>query len=795
MRLKSEKTLSLFLVIINLIVIVKLLKDSFIIQNFDYGFIAFLIICGILIYLLLSEVLKGKRRKLIFIAAILLISGVLAYKYFNVLVDEILYLKQNILSINNAALERSPIDFQVFKHLFAIVIPVLVVTGAVITKRWSKYPIALTSIIFIGFWYLIFYKKVESNLPYFIGVFVASIGVSEHIKRCKEYEGKELKINISKRVVIVTILILSISLPFIVKVLPQEFNGKSINGIFKSMKNQFAEQELTEADYISNAVRYRFSMRESGYSDSNYSLGGPIRISKREVFTVKADKPYYLRARVKDTYSGNSWTAPRENIREQLENTSKYGGGLNYLYEALEGYEGYTDLKAEEKEIVITPERNFKSGSCFTPNGAFKIEEVKDKVFYNDIPTFMSDNYIREPYVVKFVSYGNYDNYLEGIENENYFKYVYKEDYTLPMRTYGQTDLDYYGYLDSLVNTTDPDELKKYNKFKWSYINYMQVPETVGEEVYLLVESILNEAAKVKGSSGIEALSNQEKALAIRNYLKENYKYKTDVKAVDPNIDFVTQFLNVDKEGYCTYFASANTIMCRIAGIPARYAEGYNMSDKKNSKDEYVVTNEEAHAWTEVLVNPNRDIWGITDAVADANEEVTDVEEQVQIEENIPNKPEVSKPDMGVEKAEPVKSDFSLGLKIVLVFVGIIIFSIAVIGIIMGIFTLRRKRIISSSSIVPLYNYCLRRLGTIGIVKKDNQGDLEFSKSIGDEELRELMMKLAQGVYEEFYGGFSNNSIDKGEYFDYIENYIKGINKGHKYIVKKYCSFTINGGY
>ena len=57
------------------------------------------------------------------------------------------------------------------------------------------------------------------------------------------------------------------------------------------------------------------------------------------------------------------------------------------------------------------------------------------------------------------------------------------------------------------------------------------------------------------------------------------------------------------------------------------------------------------------------------------------------------------------------------------------------------------------------------------------------------------MMKLAQGVYEEFYGGFSNNSIDKGEYFDYIENYIKGINKGHKYIVKKYCSFTINGGY
>lgn len=795
MRRKSEKTLKLFLVIINLIVIIKLLKDSFAIQNFDYGFIAFLLIGSILVYLLLSEGLKGKRSKLIFVFVMFLMSGVLLYKYFNVFIDEILYLNENILKINNAALERSPIDFQVFKHLFAIVIPVLVFTGVWLTKRWSKYPIVLTSIIFIGFWYLIFYKKVETNLPYFIGVFVASIGVSEHIKRCKEYEGKELKISISKRVVVITILILSLSLPVIVKILPQEFNGKSINGVFQGMKNQFSEKELTEADYISNAVKFRFSMRESGYSDSNYSLGGPIRINKREVFTVKADRPYYLRGRVKETYSGNSWTAERENIREQLENTFKYEGGINYLYEALEGYEGYTDLKAEEKNIVITPGRNFKSGSCFTPNGTFKIEEVQDKVFYNDIPTFMSDDYIREPYVVKFVSYGNYDNYLEGIENENYFKHVYKEDYTLPMRSYGQTDLDYYGYLDSLVNTTDPEELQKYNKFKWSYISYMQVPETVGEEVYLLVEGILNEAANSKGSYGIKALSNQEKALAIRNYLKENYKYKTNVKNVDPKVDFVTQFLNVEKEGYCTYFASANTIMCRIAGIPARYAEGYNMSDKKNSKDEYVVTNEEAHAWTEILVNPYRDIWGITDAVADANEEEAEVEEQVQPDENIPDKPEVNRPDKVEEKVEPVEKDLNIGLKIAFIFAGIIGVIIAVIGIIISIFIIKRKRITSSGSIVPLYNYCLKRLGTIGIVKKDNQGDLEFSKSIENEELRELMLKLTQCVYDEFYGGFSTNSIDKTEYLDYIENYIKGVNNRSKYIVKKYCSFTINGGY
>lgn len=792
MGTRREKVLSLFLVIMNLIVVIKLLRDSFKIQEFDFVFTAFLLIIGVLIYLLTSEVLKGKKRKLIFILVIAVMLGVVVYKYFHAFVEEVNYLYLSILKINDAALERRDIDFGTFKHIFALIIPFTVWISAWITRKWSKFPILFSSVIYIGFWYLIFYENVESNLPYFIGVFVASIGISEYIKRCREYEGKELKININREVVVTTILILTIILPIIVNILPQEFNGKSMNGILKGMKNQFSGEELTDADYISNAVKYRFSMRESGYSDSNYSLGGPIRINKREVFTVKADKPYYLRSSVKDTYSGSTWTAARESISEQSDNAFKYEGGINYLYEALNKYEGYMDLKAEEKTIAITPERNFKSGTCFTPNGTFKIEEVQGKVFYNHIPIFMSDNYIREPYIVKFVSYGNYDNYLGGIENKDYIRYVYEEEYTLPMRIYEQSDLDYYGYLDSLVNTTDPDELQKYNKFKWSYINYMQVPEVVGEEVYTLVENILVEAAKAKGVTGTESLSNQDKALAIRNYLKGNYKYKTNVKNVDPKVDFVTQFLNVDKEGYCTYFASANTIMCRIAGIPARYVEGFNMADRKNSNDEYIVTNEEAHAWTEILVNPYRDIWGVSDAVADEDEEVDVVEEEVQQNETIPNKPNANKSDKFIEQIEPENKETSLWVRVSLILSGVILFVIASIGIMLSIFAIRRRRIVSSNSIVPLYNYCLKRLETIGIEKKDNQGDLEFSKAIEVEELRLRMVKLAQCVYDEFYGGINKHSIDKEEYLDYIEDYIKSLNNGIKYTIRKYCSFMIN---
>lgn len=37
----------------------------------------------------------------------------------------------------------------------------------------------------------------------------------------------------------------------------------------------------------------------------------------------------------------------------------------------------------------------------------------------------------------------------------------------------------------------------------------------------------------------------------------------------------VSYFVLEAPEGYCVYFASAMAVMARIAGLPARYVEGY----------------------------------------------------------------------------------------------------------------------------------------------------------------------------------------------------------------------------
>ncbi len=89
-----------------------------------------------------------------------------------------------------------------------------------------------------------------------------------------------------------------------------------------------------------------------------------------------------------------------------------------------------------------------------------------------------------------------------------------------------------------------------------------------------------------------------EKALALQTWLSRSFRYALEVEDQPPEIDFVTHFLLDTKEGYCTYFASAMTVLCRMIGLPARYVEGYLA--EPNAQGEALVTGLNAHAWTEV---------------------------------------------------------------------------------------------------------------------------------------------------------------------------------------------------
>jgi hypothetical protein len=120
------------------------------------------------------------------------------------------------------------------------------------------------------------------------------------------------------------------------------------------------------------------------------------------------------------------------------------------------------------------------------------------------------------------------------------------------------------------------------------YSKYTQLPETITPRVRQLAEELTRDNQ-----------NKYDKAKAVETYLSRNYPYSLTPGNPPRRKDFVDYFLFEGKKGYCTYYASAMTVLLRCVDIPARYVEGYILPPE--SKDGvFKVTNQQAHAWVEV---------------------------------------------------------------------------------------------------------------------------------------------------------------------------------------------------
>jgi len=102
--------------------------------------------------------------------------------------------------------------------------------------------------------------------------------------------------------------------------------------------------------------------------------------------------------------------------------------------------------------------------------------------------------------------------------------------------------------------------------------------------------------AAVKGNES----SQYETVMALTNYLQQNYAYSLELGHVPPGLDPVDWFLFDAKIGYCEQFATAETLMLRSLGIPARLATGYSTGDYDPVLNQSIVREHNAHAWVEV---------------------------------------------------------------------------------------------------------------------------------------------------------------------------------------------------
>lgn len=395
-------------------------------------------------------------------------------------------------------------------------------------------------------------------------------------------------------------------------------------------------------DNIGSIDTEYFSLSDVGFYDkSTNKLGGPARLNNKVVFEVRAQRPAYLRGTAYHLYKWSTWTNnvpgysrvgydEMENDIGETLNTWKYIP-IDDLFRDIDEDDRLILEKLSQGELqkVLFPKysmeielKNIKTRTVFTPLKT--ILPVWDSVrtpletaqtFYGTLIstvkleqgfTYSVDYYqpmYGDPLLKKALKYSYHGLYKDAFYKLSGFYTDIPEVITNLRGGLSGIDFIMNDSVSVLGDSEDIDpENEDYKKFTAAsmlshliyrseniYNTYTQLMSGLPERIRQLARDITEKAD-----------TDYEKVTAIEQYLKENYKYTLTPENVPDDMDLVDYFLFEGKEGYCTYFASAMTILLRTLGIPARYVEGYVLPSIPSENGKYIVTNKYGHAWVEV---------------------------------------------------------------------------------------------------------------------------------------------------------------------------------------------------
>jgi protein-glutamine gamma-glutamyltransferase len=94
------------------------------------------------------------------------------------------------------------------------------------------------------------------------------------------------------------------------------------------------------------------------------------------------------------------------------------------------------------------------------------------------------------------------------------------------------------------------------------------------------------------------AATRYDAVASVERYLGQHATYRLDSPVPPPGQDAVDHFLFEARTGFCEQFASAEAVLLRAAGIPARLVTGFSGGTPSSGARE--VRAQDAHAWVEV---------------------------------------------------------------------------------------------------------------------------------------------------------------------------------------------------
>lgn len=326
------------------------------------------------------------------------------------------------------------------------------------------------------------------------------------------------------------------------------------------------------ADWISDP--------EEAYGDIGFSEGSAFLSqldgSGEEAFRLKIysnnPKVFYLSGKTFDTFDGNNWmieTEGGENIR--LMDTIETRCAVDIWDEQNE--DEYIIRTSNEIESLMR-----KTQFIFLPSKA---------IIYPSV--FSNMTYVADAAMV---------NAQEDIREGDTYSISY---YALNRTNPGFVDM--INSADEISRADWKDAVTKIiprEASYYSYENYQEYREWV-YSVYCKNDVASEEVKALLAEITADADTPYEKMLAIEAYLKSFGYSATPGNLPDSVTDsesYLDYFLFESQEGYCVHFATAFVLLARECGMPARYVQGYYVT---NTNEEYVTVKESAaHAWPEV---------------------------------------------------------------------------------------------------------------------------------------------------------------------------------------------------
>ncbi|MDO5033275.1 MAG: transglutaminase-like domain-containing protein [Eubacteriales bacterium] len=410
---------------------------------------------------------------------------------------------------------------------------------------------------------------------------------------------------------ILTSLLLLIT--FLVQaLLPQDFfQNKELADRIRQLQKRMQAPEIVNY--------YEFSLRDAGYYPLNQNLGGPLQLNHELYMEVTGPAASLrLRGALAENYTGTAW------LGQEMD--------PNYIFDNLSSH-------GTQAEVFSYPSVQGSARALF------------EKLYYQDKVTIMP---LQLP--VQVIFNGGRPQQINEADNPEQI-YYYNQGGQIYASQEIVSPYEVQGWLPRELSNETKFSLLQQGIKEGQLSPVLQEKSQIYPELVEAYDPALYDILYSQEYQGHAALLGAFQALV--KHLQENYSYSLDVAYPVPNEDFLANFLR-DKEGYCTYFATALALLGRELGLETRYVEGFLVPGV--DPDSYIgsreggymreVLSDSAHAWVEV--NFHKLGWYPFDATpADVLQGFTNQEGE---EEDSAEESETTQPSES-EKASPPTSE------------------------------------------------------------------------------------------------------------------------------------------